>query len=143
MGCRSKAGPDGVQVESSGTLKGIDVDLNAMPDVVQTLAVTALFAEGPTTIKNVANLRLKECDRIAATATELKKLGATVEQFPEGLRIRPGTYHGAAIDTYDDHRMAMSFALAGLRIPDVTINDPECVTKTFPDFFKVFESLYG
>jgi 3-phosphoshikimate 1-carboxyvinyltransferase len=142
MGCRSKAGPEGVQVESSGTLKGIDVDLNAMPDVVQTLAVTALFAEGPTTIKNVANLRLKECDRINATATELKKLGATVEQFPEGLRIRPGTYHGAAIDTYDDHRMAMSFALAGLRIPNVTINDPECVAKTFPDFFKTLESLY-
>ena len=142
MGCRSKVSPEGVQVESSGTLNGIDIDLNAMPDVVQTLAVTALFAEGATTIKNVANLRLKECDRISATATELRKLGATVEEFPEGLRIGPGKTRGAAIDTYDDHRMAMSFALAGLRIPNVTINDPECVTKTFPDFFKTLESLY-
>ena len=142
MGCRSKVGPDGVQIESAGVLKGIDVDLNAMPDVAQTLAVTALFAEGETTIRNVANLRLKECDRISATATELKKLGATVEEFPDGLRIRPGELHGAEIDTYDDHRMAMSFALAGLRVPDVVIKNPECVTKTFPDFFKTLGSLY-
>jgi 3-phosphoshikimate 1-carboxyvinyltransferase len=143
MGCRSQAGPDGVQIESPGGLKGIDIDLNAMPDVAQTLAVTALFAEGETTIRNVANLRLKECDRITATATELKKLGATVEEFPDGLRIRPGELHGAEIDTYDDHRMAMSFALAGLRVPDVVIKNPDCVTKTFPDYFKTLESISG
>jgi 3-phosphoshikimate 1-carboxyvinyltransferase len=143
MGCRSQAGPDGVQIESPGGLKGIDIDLNAMPDVAQTLAVTALFAEGETTIRNVANLRLKECDRISATATELEKLGATVEQFPDGLRIRPGELHGAEIDTYDDHRMAMSFALAGLRVPDVVIKNPDCVTKTFPDYFETLESISG
>jgi len=143
MGCGSKVGPEGVQIESSGTLKGIDVDLNAMPDVAQTLAVAALFAEGETTIRNVANLRLKECDRISATATELKKLGATVEEFPDGLKIRPGELHGAEIDTYDDHRMAMSFALAGLRVPAVIIKNPDCVTKTFPDYFKTLESISG
>jgi len=143
MGCRFKVGPDGVQIESAGALEGIDVDLNAMPDVAQTLAVTALFAEGETTIRNVANLRLKECDRISATATELEKLGATVEEFPDGLRIRPGELHGAEIDTYDDHRMAMSFALAGLRVPDVVIKDPDCVAKTFPDYFETLESISG
>ncbi len=143
MGCKSKVGSDGVEIESMGTLKGIDIDLNAMPDVAQTLAVNALFAEGETTIRNVANLRLKECDRITATATELKKLGATVEEFADGLRIRPGDLHGAEIDTYDDHRMAMSFALAGLRIPNVVIKNPDCVTKTFPDYFKILESISG
>jgi len=141
MGCRSKASSDGVAIESSGRLRGIDIDLNAMPDIAQTLAVTALFAEGETTIRNVANLRLKECDRISATATELKKLGATVEEFPDGLTIRPAELHGAEIDTYDDHRMAMSFALAGLRVPDVVIKNPDCVTKTFPDFFETLKSL--
>jgi 3-phosphoshikimate 1-carboxyvinyltransferase len=143
MGCRSKVDPKGVEIQSSGKLGGIDVDLNAMPDVAQTLAVTALFTEGETTIRSVANLRLKECDRISATATELEKLGATVEEFPDGLRILPGELHGAEIDTYDDHRMAMSFALAGLRVPDVVIKNPDCVTKTFPDFFKTLESISG
>jgi 3-phosphoshikimate 1-carboxyvinyltransferase len=142
MGCQSRSGSEGVEVTGADTLKGIDVDLNSMPDVAQTLAVVALFADGETTIGNVANLRLKECDRISATATELRKLGATVEEFPDGLRIRPGKPRGAEIETYDDHRMAMSFALAGLRIPDVTIKDPACVMKTFPDFFKTLESLY-
>ena len=143
MGCRSKVGPDGVEIEYSGRLRGIDIDLNAMPDVAQTLAVTALFAQGETTIRNVANLRLKECDRISATVTELRRLGATVEEFPDGLRIRPGDLHGTEIDTYDDHRMAMSFALAGLRVPDVVIKNPDCVTKTFPDYFMALESISG
>ncbi len=141
MGCEITLDPNFLEVRGTGHLKGIDVDLNAMPDMAQTLAVTALFAEGPTTIRNVANLRVKETDRITATATELRKLGATVEEGQDALRITPGPLHGAAIDTYDDHRMAMSFALAGLRIPGVVINDPECVSKTFPDFFDRFSAL--
>ncbi len=141
MGCEIELNPDYLEVRGTGTLKGIDIDLNAMPDMAQTLAVTALFAEGPTTIRNVANLRVKETDRITATATEVRKLGATVEEAEDALRITPGPLQGAAIDTYDDHRMAMSFAMAGLRIPGVIINDPECVSKTFPDFFDRFAAL--
>lgn len=141
MGCETELTPTYLEARGVGRLKGIDVDLNAMPDMAQTLAVTALFAEGPTTIRNVANLRVKETDRITATATELRKLGATVEESADALRITPGPLRGAAIDTYDDHRMAMSFSLAGLRIPGVVINDPECVSKTFPDFFERFSAL--
>lgn len=141
MGCTVTEGPDWIEVAGSGELSGIDVDLNAMPDMAQTLAVTALFATGPTRIRNVANLRIKETDRIAATAAELRKLGAAVHEFDDGLEIVPGKPRAAAIDTYDDHRMAMSFAVAGLRIPGVTIHDPGCVSKTFPDFFARFESL--
>lgn len=135
MGCEVEEGPDYIEVRSTGRLRGIDIDLNAMPDTAQTLAVTALFAEGPTTIRNVANMRIKETDRIFATATELRKLGAAVEEYPDGMRIAPGPLRAAAIDTYDDHRMAMAFAMAGLRIEGVVINDPGCVSKTFPDFF--------
>ena len=141
MGCTVTEGPDWIEVAGSGELRGIDVDLNAMPDMAQTLAVVALFAEGPTRISNVANLRIKETDRIAASAAELRKLGATVREFDDGLEIVPGDLRPAAIDTYDDHRMAMSFAVAGLRIPGVVINDPECVAKTFPDFFARFKGL--
>jgi 3-phosphoshikimate 1-carboxyvinyltransferase len=152
MGCAFEQGPDWMEVRgpggsdnggggAPGVLRGVDVDLNAMPDMAQTLAVVALFADGPTTIRNVANLRIKETDRIAATATELRKLGAEVEELDDGLHITPGPLRGAAIDTYDDHRMAMSFAVAGLRVPGVVINDPACVSKTFPDFFLRFDAL--
>lgn len=141
MGCRYTEGPDWLEVASGEQLKGIDIDLNAMPDMAQTLAVVALFADGPTTIRNVANLRIKETDRISATAAELRKLGATVEESDDGLRIVPGRHTPADIDTYDDHRMAMSFAMAGLRIPGVVIRDPGCVSKTFPDFFTRFSAL--
>jgi 3-phosphoshikimate 1-carboxyvinyltransferase len=141
MGCTVQEGPDWIEVASGAPLKGIDIDLNAMPDMAQTLAVAALFADGETRIRNVANLRIKETDRIAATVNELRKLGAEAEEFEDGLAIRPGAVHGAAIDTYDDHRMAMSFAMAGLKIPGVVINDPGCVSKTFPDFFERFGKL--
>jgi 3-phosphoshikimate 1-carboxyvinyltransferase len=141
MGCRVTEGGDWIEVASTGFLDGIDIDLNAMPDMAQTLAVAALFAKGPTTIRNVANLRIKETDRIAATATELRKLGAEVEEFEDGLRITPGPLRSAAIATYDDHRMAMSFAVAGLRIPGIHIQDPQCAAKTFPDFFTRFGAL--
>jgi 3-phosphoshikimate 1-carboxyvinyltransferase len=119
-------------------LHGIDVDMNAISDTVQTLAVVALFADGPTTIRDVGHIRHKETDRIAALATELRKLGATVEERDDGLTITPGPTRPATIDTYNDHRMAMSFALAGLRIAGVRINNPGCTAKTYPGFFDDF-----
>jgi 3-phosphoshikimate 1-carboxyvinyltransferase len=142
MGCTVRDEPAGLTVEG-GTLVGIDVDMNATSDTVQTLAAVALFARGPTNIRNVAHIRHKETDRIAALAIELEKLGATVEERADGLRIVPGPLRGAQIDTYDDHRMAMSLALVGLKLPGVVINDPECTAKTYPDFWKDLERLQG
>jgi len=145
MGCTVECEPNSLTVigpQASSRLRGIDVDLQNMPDVAQTLAVVALFADSPTNIRNVANLRIKETDRIAALAAELAKFGATVEERDDGWRIEPPAEPTpAAVDTYDDHRMAMSFALAGLRIEGVEIRDPQCVNKTFPDFFDRFERL--
>jgi 3-phosphoshikimate 1-carboxyvinyltransferase len=144
MGCAVTAGPDFIEVAgpSSGGLRGIDVDLNAMPDTVQTLAVISLFADGPTTIRNVSNLRVKETDRLAALAGELTRLGAHVEVREDGLTIvPPPALQPAAIETYNDHRMAMSFALAGLVAEGVTIRDARCVSKSFPQFFEVLERL--
>lgn len=134
MGCRVEREENSITV-GGGALHGIDVDMNAISDTVQTLAVVALFAESPTTIRNVAHIRHKETDRIAALVTELQKLGANVTERPDGLTIEPGTHRPAAIDTYNDHRMAMSFALAGLRIPGIRINNPTCVEKTYPAYF--------
>jgi 3-phosphoshikimate 1-carboxyvinyltransferase len=109
--------------------------MNAISDTVQTLAVAALFADGPTTISGAAHIRHKETDRIHALATELRKIGAGVEERPDGLRIIPGKLRGARIETYNDHRMAMSMALVGLAVPGIVILDPECTAKTYPDFF--------
>ena len=125
-------------------LKPVDVDMNAVSDTVMTLAVVALFANGVSRIRNVAHIRHKESDRIAAVAIELRKLGAEVEELPDGLVINPppiDRLHGAAISTYNDHRMAMSFAIAGLRIPGLTILDPGCVAKTYPGFWDDLERL--
>ena len=140
MGCRVEETDEGITVQG-GPLRGVDVDMNAISDTVMTLAVVALFAEGPTIIRNVAHIRHKETDRISAVATELRKLGAAVEEFADGMRISPGISRSAVIDTYNDHRMAMSFALAGLRIPGVTINNPGCVAKTYPGFWQDLERL--
>jgi 3-phosphoshikimate 1-carboxyvinyltransferase len=115
--------------------------MNAISDTAQTLAAIALFADGPTTITRVGHIRHKETDRIGALAAELRKLGAEVEERADGLRIVPGPLHGAAIDTYDDHRMAMSLALVGLRVPGVVIRDPGCTAKTYPGFFADLEGL--
>src|SRR5262249_11764389 len=134
MGCEVRRSANSITVVGR-SLHGIDVDMNAISDTVQTLSAVALFAEGPTTIRDVAHVRHKETDRIAAVATELRKLGAHVEERPDGLTITPAKLQSAAIDTYRDHRMAMSFALAGLRIPGVRINDPKCVEKTYPRYF--------
>jgi len=141
MGCKVTWQEDGVILEGR-PLKGVTVDMNTMSDVAPTLAVIALFAEGKTTINHVGNMRIKECDRIDAVTTELKKLGAQVEQWDDGLSIQgQGDFHGAEMETYDDHRMAMSLALAGLKIPGVRILEPNCVSKTFPDFFDRFLPL--
>jgi 3-phosphoshikimate 1-carboxyvinyltransferase len=121
--------------------RGIKIDLNEMPDMVPTLAVAALFAPGRTVITNVANLRHKESDRLAAMAAELKKIGARAEELPDGLIVEGGNLRGAEIETYNDHRIAMAFALAGLRIPGIRIRNPGCVAKTFPGFFDLFRSL--
>jgi 3-phosphoshikimate 1-carboxyvinyltransferase len=134
MGCLVRYEGDGTTVQGKA-LSGIDVDMNAISDTVQTLAAVALFADGPTLIRGVGHIRFKETDRIGALASELRKLGANVEERPDGLRIVPRPLHGATIDTYDDHRMAMSLALVGLKIPGVVINDPGCTSKTYPQFF--------
>jgi 3-phosphoshikimate 1-carboxyvinyltransferase len=134
MGCEVRRSANGITVVGR-PLVGIDVDMNAISDTVQTLAVVALFANGETTIRNVGHIRHKETDRIRALATELRKLGAAVEEREDGLVIRPGELKGATVDTYDDHRMAMSLALAGLRVPGVRVNDPECTAKTYPSYF--------
>jgi 3-phosphoshikimate 1-carboxyvinyltransferase len=142
MGCSVDYGTNEIGV-TGGELRGIDADMNAISDTVQTLAVVALFAEGPTTIRGVGHIRHKETDRIGNLAVELRKLGAEVEERADGLRIVPRPLHGAAIDTYDDHRMAMSFALAGLRVSGVTINDPGCTAKTYPKFFDDLARVCG
>ena len=120
---------------------GIDVDMNDISDTVMTLAAVACFADGPTTIRNVGHIRHKETDRLAALATELRRIGAGVEEWADGLTITPAPLHGAVIETYNDHRMAMSLALVGLRVPGIVIKDPGCVAKTYPGFFADLETL--
>ena len=142
MGAAVDSGEDWIEVRRRGPLKGIDADFNMIPDAAMTAAVVALFAEGPTTLRNIASWRVKETDRIAAMATELSKLGAVVDQGPDWLRIiPPAKLRAATIDTYDDHRMAMCFSLAALGGVAIRINDPQCVSKTFPDYFAAFAKL--
>ena len=141
MGCRIKKSHDWLEVEG-GELSGIDIDMNDTPDVVQTLAPVAAFAKGNTRIRNVKNLRYKETDRITAVVNELKKVGVEAREFEDGIEIIPSPPHSADISTYNDHRMAMSFALFGLRTKGIKIKNPECVEKTFPDYFERLEKLY-
>jgi 3-phosphoshikimate 1-carboxyvinyltransferase len=138
MGARVAIAEDYVEVTGPpvGELRGVDVDMNAISDTAQTLAAIAPFANGPTTIRGVEHMRHKETDRVSALATELRRLGQEVEERPDGLRIEPRPVQPAAVETYDDHRMAMSFAIAALRAPGVRILDPGCVAKTFPAFFE-------
>ena len=140
MGCRVVQEKDGIRVVGGG-LSGITVDMADMPDMVPTLAVVAAFAHGTTVIKNVAHLRAKESDRLSAVAAELSKLGVGVDCRADELRVTGGHLKGAIVDTYDDHRIAMSFALAGLKIPGVKIRDENCVRKSFPNFWSVFNRL--
>lgn len=144
MGCEVVKEGNGITVKGSRKLQGITVDMADMPDVVPTLAVVAAFAEGKTEIKNIAHLRIKECDRLSAVVNELTKLGAKVEEFPDSMIIHGDggkSLHGAEIETYNDHRMAMCFAVAGLRVPGVKITGEGCVAKSFPDFWERFALL--
>lgn len=140
MGCQVYWGELATSVDGQ-PLRGIDVDMNDISDTVMTLAAVACFAEGKTTIRNVAHIRHKETDRIAALATELRKLGAEVEERADGLTITPRPLKGCAVDTYNDHRMAMSLALIGLKVPGVVIRNPGCVAKTYPGFWQDLEKL--
>jgi 3-phosphoshikimate 1-carboxyvinyltransferase len=142
MGAKVSVYDDAIEVSGGKKLAAIDMDMNHIPDAAMTAAVLALFADGASTIRNVASWRVKETDRLAAMVTELRKLGASVEEGADYLRITPGNLRfGVAIDTYDDHRMAMSFSLVALGGVPVRINDPSCVDKTFPDYFKTFSSV--
>jgi len=132
----------GAEAMRAGKLKAIDADFNYIPDAAMTIAVAALFADGPCTLRNIGSWRVKETDRIAAMAAELRKLGAQVETTADSLRVTPpAIMMPATIDTYDDHRMAMCFSLAALGGVAVRINDPGCVAKTFPDYFDVFRGI--
>jgi len=146
MGASVRSTAEGLTVSGRGA-KGIDVDMNGISDTAQTLGVVALFAEGPTTIRGVGHIRHKETDRIGDLARELRKFGAVVEEFADGLRIQPppsfADFRGAEIETYNDHRMAMSFALAALRLPGVVLRNPQCTEKTYPRFFEDFCRLTG
>ena len=143
MGAAIARGPDWMEVRRGAwPLRALDHDCTAIPDAAMTAAVLALFADGPTRLTGIGSWRVKETDRIAAMATELRKLGATVDEGADWLRVAPpAALRSAAIDTYDDHRMAMCFALAACGGVPVTIRDPKCVAKTFPDYFEVLASV--
>ena len=142
MGCQIHTTGHYTEVIGPKTLRGIEVDMNDISDTVQTLAAIAPFADTPVTIRNVAHIRVKETDRIHAVVTELRRLGVQVDEFQDGLRIYPSQPHPATIETYNDHRMAMAFAVLGLKVPGVVINDPDCTHKTFPTFFDTFLRLW-
>ena len=147
MGATITRGVDWIEATSNGVLKAIDADFNHIPDAAMTIAIAALYADGTSTLRNIASWRVKETDRLAAMATELRKLGAVVEEGSDYLRITPpAQILAATIDTYDDHRMAMCFSLATLdgaarRGNAIRINDPKCVAKTFPDYFEAFAGI--
>ena len=143
MGAEVRWEAEAIEVRGrEGPLQGIEADLSGQPDAAMTLAVAALFAEGPTTLRGIANWRVKETDRMAAVSTELEKLGARTEVGESHLTVHPPNRpRGASIATYDDHRMAMAFSLAACGPEPVTILDPGCVAKTFPTYFQVLESL--
>lgn len=149
MGANITMGDNWIEAKSNGVLKAIDADFNHIPDAAMTIAVAALYADGPSTLRNIGSWRVKETDRIAAMAIELRKVGATVEEGADYLRVvPPAVIQAATIDTYDDHRMAMCFSLASLdgaarRGNVMRINDPKCVAKTFPDYFDAFAKIAG
>ena len=141
MGCKVFYEADGIAVQG-GDLTAVEVDMSSMPDLVPTLAVIASFAKGTTVVTNVAHLKAKECDRLGCVATELIKMGVDAKATDSGLLVTGGTPKAATIETYDDHRMAMCFAIAGLRVPGMEILDEMCVKKSFPNYWEVFETLY-
>lgn len=141
MGAEVRWEAESIDVTGPAQLRGIDADMNALSDTAPTLAVLAPFASGPVRIRNIAHVRWQESDRVSAVATELRRLGVRVDEFPDGLAVHPAPITPATVATYDDHRIAMSFALIGLKVPGVRIADPGCVAKTFPDFFARLEDL--
>ena len=142
MGCVVTESENSIMVHRPSTIVGVDIDMRDIPDTAQTLAAIAPFASTPTRISGIASARVKETDRVAATCTELTRLGVCVEEHEDGMTIYPcSTFQPANIQTYNDHRMAMAFSLIGLRVPGVTIENPGCVSKTFPNFFDVLGQL--
>ena len=143
MGCTVNRAADGIEVIGPEKLTGIDIDMKEISDTSLTLAALAPFAAGPVRIRNIEHSRWQETDRVAAMATELRRLGVTVEEHRDGISVEPAVPRPAAVDTYEDHRVAMSFALVGLKVPGISINDPGCVSKTFPTYFEVWDQLRG
>jgi 3-phosphoshikimate 1-carboxyvinyltransferase len=141
MGCSIKRMAHRLDLAGPPTLHPIDVDMNSAPDAVLALAVACMFAEGKSRIRNIGNLRLKESDRLAALETEVRRLGGFAQVEGDDLVIGPGSLHPAVVQTYDDHRMAMAMALVGLRLPGVSIEQPEVVTKTWPGYFEMLSQL--
>ena len=141
MGAGVVRGEDFLEVRGRAMLDGVDADMNAISDTAPTLAALAPFAQRPVTIRNIAHARHQESDRVHAVATELQRLGVRVTEQPDGLVIEPSPIRPGTVETYDDHRLAMSFALIGLRVPGIAIRDPGCVAKTFPGFFACLEGL--
>jgi len=141
MGAEVTNGAGWTEVRGTGQLRGIDVDLADLPDMAQTVAVVAARADGPTRVRGVGIIRHHETDRIAAVVAELRRLGVGADEHDDGFTVHPAPVRGATVRTYDDHRMAMSFALLGLVAPGVVIDDPGCVAKTFPDYFAALDRL--
>jgi 3-phosphoshikimate 1-carboxyvinyltransferase len=142
MGCIITEGDHFIEVTGTEQLKGVDVDMRDIPDTAQTLAAVAPFASTPTRIRGIASARVKETDRVHSTCTELARLGVRVEEYEDGMTIYPcQTFTPVTVQTYNDHRMAMAFSLLGLRVSGVSVNNPACVSKTFPDYFEVLETL--
>lgn len=142
MGCQVTTSDVGITVTGPSQLKGIDVDMRTISDTALTLAAIAPFADSKVTIRNIEHTRWQETDRIHAMVTELRKLGVPVVEHRDGLEISPASITPTEIDTYQDHRVAMAFALVGLKTLGIRINDPECVSKTFPNYFEVLKQLY-
>ncbi len=142
MGCTVVETGNSIQVTGPEQLRGVDVDMSDISDTAMTLAAIAPFADSPTTIRGIESSRVKESDRVSATVTELRRLGVNVEEHQDGMTIHPcQAIHPSSIRTYDDHRIAMAFSLIGLKVPGISIENPDCVGKTFPDYFRVLESL--
>jgi 3-phosphoshikimate 1-carboxyvinyltransferase len=143
MGCRVTEGETFTEVQGAapGALIGVEVDMADLSDVAQTLAVVAPFASSPTRVTGIGFIRKKETDRVGAVVRELNRLGVTAQEEADGFVIQPGVPQPGEVETYDDHRMAMSFALLGLVRPGIVIKDPGCVSKTFPNYFDVLETL--
>jgi 3-phosphoshikimate 1-carboxyvinyltransferase len=143
MGAVVEREDDRTTVAAGPGLHGVDVDLSELSDTAQTLAAVAVFADSPTRVRGIAFARAKETDRLAAVVRELRRVGVAAEETDDGFLVHPGTPQPAVVETYDDHRMAMSFALLGLRVPGIAIADPGCVAKTFPGFWDALEGLRG